>query len=170
MDSENQSVKEIKPSELGNEVKFSDIKPIKGINIDLEQYDKKEVVIGQLEVTQVPSEFTSLIEGTEQHHMQWILKVSSEVLETIGEGEDKIEFRASELFNLIQNDKGQLEGFPTGKSSNLMKFMNDLKIEKPEEMKDLQEVIDSIKGKKTLVKTYKKEQNGKTKTYLKFRY
>ncbi len=150
---------------------FSDIGPSQGSSVDLNKYDKKPVKIEKVSVIQVPSKFTELIEGTEQHHFQWVLKVESEVLETLErEGEETIEFRASELFNLIQNKKGELEGFPAGEGSNLMIFMKDLKIGLPEKMENLDKVIESIKGKDTLVKTYEKEKNGNSKTFLKFRY
>jgi hypothetical protein len=154
-----------------NKVDFSKVGPIQGgKSVDLTKYDKKEVTLEFVEVTQVPSQYTELIEGTEQHHFQWVLKVSSQVLETIGEGEDIIQFKASELFNLIQDKKGNLTGFPTGEGSNLMKFCKDIGIKNADEFKSLQEVMDAIKGKKSLVKVYDKEVDGKTKTFMKFRY
>lgn len=159
-------------SENANKVDFSKVGPIQGgKSVDLNVYDKKPVKIELVEVTQVPSQYTELIEGTQQHHFQWVLKVSSEVLETLkSEGDSEILFRASELFNLIQDKKGNLTGFPTGEGSNLMKFCKDLKIKNAEDFKSLQEVIDAIKGKQTLVKTYDKEIDGRTKTFMKFRY
>lgn len=154
-----------------NKVDYNKVGPIRGgKSVDLTKYDKKEVALELAEVTQVPSQYTALIEGTEQHHMQWVLKVSSEVVEKIGEGEDQILFRSSELFNLIQDDKGKLEGFPTGEGSNLMRFCKDLGIKNADSFKSLQEVIDAIKGKKALIKVYDKEIDGKTKTFMKFRY
>ena len=145
---------------------LSKIGLMEGISIDLDKHDKTEVTIEECKVIQVPSNYTPKIEGTEQHLMQWVLKISSGVLETIGEDEDKIEFRASELFNLIQNKEGILQGFPTGDGSNLMQFMKDLKIESPEKIESLGKVVEVIKGKKCLVKAYKKND----RTYLKFRY
>jgi len=173
----NQSVPEVKPEEFGKEESSSDepdlskIKPVEGgISVDLEKYHKKDTKIDLVQVIQVPSNYTELIPNTEQHYMQWVLKVSGEILETIGEGEDKIEFRASELFNLVQNNKGELTGFPTGEKANLMIFMKDLGIESPEKLESLQKVKEALKEKSAQITSYKKEQNGKTKTYLKFRY
>ncbi len=173
----NQSVPEVKPEEFGKEEASSDepdlskIKPIEGgVSVDLEKYHKTDTKIELVQVIQVPSNYTELIPDTEQHYMQWVLKVSGEIVETIGEGEDKIEFRASELFNLIQSDKGELTGFPTGDKSNLMIFMNDLKIKSPEKLESLQKVKEVLMGKITQINSYNKEQNGRTKTYLKFRY
>jgi len=173
----NQSVPEVKPEEfgkeelLGDEPDLSKIKPIEGgVSVDLEKYHKKDTKIELVQVIQVPSNYTELMPGTEQHYMQWVLKVSGEIVETIGEGEDKIDFRASELFNLIQSDKGELIGFPTGDKSNLMIFMKDLKIESPEKLESLQKVKEVLMGKITQINSYNKEQNGRTKTYLKFRY
>ena len=151
---------------MESDLDLTKIGPSEGNSIDLGKYDKKEIEIDNIEVIQVPSKFTPLMEGVEQHQMQWVLRVVSPILETIGEGEDKIEFRASELFNLVQDKEGNLTGFPTGDGSNLMKFMKDLKIEKADEFENLQQVIEAIKGKKTLIKSYEKND----KTYLKFRY
>ena len=154
------------------QVDLNKVKPVENKGVDLWKFDKKEVIISKIEVLQVPSKFTAKIENTEKNYPQWILKISSEVLETLEreEEEENIEFRASELFNLIQNNKGELEGFPTGESSNLMKFMKDLKINSPDKLENLQKVKEEILEKKALVKAYDKESEGKTKTYLKFRY
>lgn len=154
------------------QVNLNEVKPIEGgPSVDLWKFDKKTAKIETAEVMQVPSKYTSLIEGTEQHHLQWVLKVQSVVLETVGEGEEQVKFRASELFNLVQDKVGKLEGFPTGESSNLMKFLKDLKINEPEKLKDLQKVTDAITGKDVLIKSYDKEiENNNKRTYLKFRY
>jgi hypothetical protein len=154
-----------------------DLSQIKGVEggegVDLDKYHKKNAKIEVVEVMQVPSEYTDLIEGTQEHHKQWILKVSSEVLESMGEGVDKIDFRASELFNLIQNHKGELTGFPKGEKSNLGRFCRDLKINVLE-VKNLQELIDKLKGKEATIKSYEREytKDGRkqTRTYLKFLY
>ena len=122
---------------------------VEGTSVDLEQFDKKEVEIEKAEVVQVPSEYT-------ETKKQWVLKVSSVVLTTIGEGDDKIDFRASELFNLVQDKDGNLKGYPEAEGSNLAKFMKDLKVKKPSE----------LIGKKALIKAYEKSN----RTYLKFRY
>jgi len=131
-------------------IDLSELKPIESEGgVDLEQYDKKEVLIDKAEVIQVNSEYTTC-------KKQWVLKVSSEVLETLGEGDDLIEFRASELFNLMQDEEGKLLGYPNSDKSNLARFMSDIKATNPNE----------IKHKKALVKAYQKQD----KTYLKFRY
>ena len=129
---------------------LSELKAIEGgDSIDLEQYDKKEAKIDKAEIVQVKSDYADC-------KTQWVLKVSSEVLEILGEGVDKIEFRASELFNLIQDKEGKLVGYPEAEGSNLAKFMKDLKVKKPKE----------LIGQKVLLKSYKKGE----RTYLKFRY
>lgn len=186
----NQSVPEVKPEEFGkddelegcvpieesDEPDLSKIKPVEGgVSVDLEKYHKKDTKIDLVQVIQVPSNYTSFIKDakgneTNVRYMQWVLKVSGGVLETIGEGEDKIEFRASELFNLVQSNKGELTGFPTGEKSNLMIFMKDLGIEAPEKLESLQKVKEALMDQDAQITSYKKEQNGKTKTYLKFRY
>ena len=131
--------------------------------IDFWQYDKKEVTIGDAIVTKVKSQFNEV-------GFHWVLKVQSEVLETYGEGEDKIEFRASELFNLIQDKEGKLIGFPTGDASNLGKFLKDLGIRDLTKFENLVEIVEVIKGKKALVKAYDRDYQGNSRTYLKFRY
>lgn len=159
--------------EIPSKIDASNIKPTEGISIDLKKFDKKEVVIEEIEITSVPSNYTPLIGESQQHQFQWVLKISSGILETIERGElpeDNIEFRSSELFNLTQDKEGKLIGFPTGEGSNLMKFCNDLGIDKPEESETLQILIDKIKGQKVLIKAYTKSYDGKERTYLKFRY
>ncbi len=146
--------------------------PVQGISVDLAKYDKQTTNIEKAEVTQLPSQFTAIVPGSNPpvHYMQWVLKVSSVVLESIREGEDKIEFRATEVFNLIQDDKGNLKGFPTGEGSKLMKFLKDLKVPSPEHLKNLKEVVAAVVGKQTVIKTETKERDGRTNTYLRFRY
>jgi len=149
---------------------LDDIGPIQSATVDLAKYDKQTTTIEKAEVTQLPSQFTPLIPGTQQHYMQWVLKVSSVVLESIREGEDKIEFRATEVFNLVQDEKGNLKGFPTGEGAKLMKFLKDLKVPSPDHLKSLKEVIEAVKGKQCVIKTEAKEKDGRTNTYLRFRY
>lgn len=129
---------------------LSELKPVQGgEGVDLEQFDKKEVVIESANIVQVPSKYS-------ETGSQWVLKVSSPVLVSIGEGEEKYDFRASELFNLTQDKEGKLIGYPSAEGSNLYKFMADIKAKTPAE----------IVGKKALIKAFKKED----KTFLKFRY
>lgn len=155
---------EIKPEEFkSEEVDLEKVKPMESQSIDLSKYDKNETTIADVKVTKVKSQYS-------ETGFQWVLRVSSEILETLKSEDGDIDFRASELFNLIQNDEGVLTGFPTGESSNLMKFLRDLGIKNPENLKNLMEVKESIIGKKVLIKSYEKEHQGNTRTYLKFRY
>ncbi len=132
------------------QMSLSDLKPIEGSSVDLKQYDKKEVELEGVEIIQVKSDYTKC-------KTQWVLKVQSVVLETLERDDDEdIKFRASELFNLIQDDEGKLQGYPEAEGSNLQIFMKDIGVKKPDE----------IVGKKTLIKSYEKND----KTYLKFRY
>ena len=131
---------------MEEQVDLTSVKGIESEGIDLEKFHKTDVKIESVEVIKVPSNYTSLIEGTEEHQKQWVLKVASGVLESIGEGEKKIEFRASELFNLIQDEQGKLTGFPTGDKSNLGKFAKDLRIEL-KSVADLKQLIEALKGK-----------------------
>ena len=156
---------------MQSEIDFEKIVGFKSEGVDLNKFDKQSVKIENVEVIQVKSEFTDLDEQG-NHYKQWILRVSSIVLETLGENNKKIDFRASELFNLIQNDKGELTGFPTGDKSNLGKFLKDLKIDSKD--MNLKQLISTIFGKDVLVRAYDKDAlvDGKAveRTYLKFRY
>lgn len=144
---------------------LSDLKAVKSEQLDLKQFHNKSVIIEIAEVVQVPSKFTPLVAGSQTEHIpQWVLRVKSGILATIGEGEEAIEFRASEIFNLVQDEKGDLTGYPEHEQSNLAKFMKDINAKKPEE----------ILGKSATVKSYDKNTivDGKpvTRTYLKFKY
>ena len=155
---------------MENQDDLGNVGPIQSAGVDLAKYDKQVVTIEKSEIMQMTSHFTPLVTGTQIHMMQWVLRVSSNVLESIREGPDKIEFRATEVFNLTQNDQGKLIGFPTGEKSKLMKFLKDLKIANPEHFKTLKEIQDAIKGKQAVVKAETKERDGRTNTYLRFRY
>lgn len=136
---------------METQVDLGSLKAVQGgESIDLEAFDKKETKIEKAEVVQVKSDYT-------ESKLQWVLKVSSGVLATIpGEEGKKIEFRASELFNLTQDKSGKLVGYPAAEGSNLAKFMKDIKAKTPAE----------IVGKTALIKSYEKND----RTYLKFRY
>lgn len=151
--------------EVEKVISLSELKPIKSESLDLRQFHNKQVKIEKARVIQVPSTFTPLLKGsTTEHIPQWVLKVESEVVGSIGEGTDKIEFRCSELFNLVQNEEGNLRGYPTDDKSNLMKFMKDIGASNP----------DKIIGEFATAKAYDKIQNieGKEvkRTYLKFKF
>jgi len=146
---------------------LDDIKPMEGQSIDLAKYDKKEVVIEKASIVSLPSKYHEI------GHAE-VLKVESEVLETIErevEGKkETIEFRASELFSLTTDDNGRAIGFSLNEKSNLMKFAKDLGIKEPEKAESLKILVDSILGKKALLKLNEKEKDGRTFTFLKFRY
>jgi hypothetical protein len=162
-----------KISEQKGLIDLTKIKGIESENIDLGKYHKKNSKIETAEVIQVNSKFTPLIENSLEHQKQWVLKLSSGVVETIGDGEEKVDFRASELFNLIQDENGNLKGFPTGEQSNLLKFCKDIKINLSE-IENLSELLEKFKGKEVTIKAYDKEVvidgERKKRTYLKFLY
>lgn len=162
----------IETMENQSQTDLENVGPVQGAGVDTAKYDKQVTTIEKCEITQLPSQFTAVIPGTQPpvHYLQHVLKVSSVVLESIREGEDKIEFRASELFNLIQDSQGKLIGFPTGEGTKLMRFAKDLKIPEPDKFKTLKELMDAIKGKQAAIKADPKTKDGKTSTYLKFRY
>jgi hypothetical protein len=144
------------------QVDLSTLQPVKsGEPVDLKQFHNTQVILEKAEVIQVNSQYTPKTPDG-KNLKQWILKVMSPVLLTIGDGESKIEFRASELFNLSQDNKtGALLGFPMNKDANLTKFMKDIGATSPNE----------IIGKKATVKHYEKEtEGGQTRGYLKFKY
>lgn len=141
------------------------LKPVKSEVIDLRQYNNRQVKIESAKIIQVRSDYTPLIEGSETEHIpQWVLKVESEAIASMGEGDEKIDFRASEFFNLVQDDKGNLKGYPDNERSNLTQFMKDIGAKSPDE----------IIGKSAIVKAYDKETetaSGKrVRTFLKFKY
>lgn len=145
-----------------------DLTQIKGIEsgmvTDLKKYDKVTKRIESAKVVQVPSQYS-------ETGKQWVLKVESECVESYQGVEGTVEFRASELFNLVQDENdGTLKGFPKGEGSNLIRFLKDIGIKQPEKLNSLQEIIESMVGKSIIIKAYEKNVDGKSKTYLKFRY
>lgn len=149
-----------------SEINPDDIKAVENVGVDVRKYDKKETKIEKVSILQVNSSFS-------ETGKQWVLKVEGNAVESIKkpEGDGTIDFRPSELFNLVQNDKGELIGFPTGEGSNLMKFLKDLGVQNAQKFQTLNEVIKSMVGKTALIKTYdKKSAEGQVKTFMKFRY
>jgi len=149
------------------QIDLSSIKGIESKNIDLDKYHKTGSEVESVEVIIVPSEYSDT--GS-----QWALKVSSKVLESVGTPDAKIDFRASELFNLIQDEEGKLIGFPKSDKSNLAKFLKDLRLD-INSISSLQDLITQIKGKKVTIKAYEKEKtqadgSKSSRTYLKFLY
>lgn len=144
-------------------MEVKDLKPVSGglsPDIDLKKYHNSSVQIEKIEILQVPSTFTP--KGADGKNLQqWCMKISSVPLLTVGEGETKIEVRASELFNLIQDQKtGELKGYPTTKDANLVKFMADISAKNPQE----------IIGKSATVKAFEKEVGDGHRIYLKYKY
>jgi len=154
-----------KKTVVESSIKLDDLKPIKSETVDLKQFNNKPVKIEKVSIIQVPSNFTPLKEGSSIDHIpQWVMKVESEVITSIGEGDTKIEFRCSELFNLIQDENGALKGYPQNDKSNLTKFLKDVGATNPSE----------LVGKSSIAKAYEKEYlfDGKktTRSFLKFKY
>lgn len=143
------------------------IKPIEATSIDVMKYDKKETTIAKATILSMPSKFHDCGKAD-------VLKIESVPLETLErefDGEKKIiEIRASELFSLTCDDKGEAIGFSTNEGSNLMKFTKDTGIKEPEKYETLKKLVDDLIGKKVLIKAKEKEQEGRTRTFLKFRY
>jgi len=144
-----------------------DVKPIQSNSVDLTKFNNEKTTIERAELMKVPSNYTELDEEG-KNYPQWVLKVMSPPLVTIGEGEEILELRASELFNLIQDGTGHLIGYPTGEKANLTQFLKDLKVKPAYD--NLKQLITEITGKEVIVKSYEKEVNGKKKTFLKFKY
>ena len=144
---------------------LADLKPIKSEGMDLKQFHNKSVKIEKASIVQVPSTFTPLLKNSQTEHMpQWVLKVESEVVASIGEGDEKIEFRASELFNLLQDENGNLKGYPDNDKANIVKFMKDINVK----------TLNDIVGKSATVKAYDKKQivdgREQVRTYMRFKY
>ena len=147
---------------------LDNVGPVENTSVDLDKFDKTKTVIAKAEVSVVPSQYCEI-------GRQWVLKVESEVLETVEKKESdgttrKIEFRASELFNLVQDDAGKLVGFPTGESSNLMQFAKDLGIKDADKLGSLKSLITNMIGREVLIKAHLVKKGEAERTYLKFRY
>ena len=130
--------KEVEEVKIGAEQQktFSpeDLQPVKSEGVDLTEFDGSRVQIDTLEVTQVKSQFSKT-------GMQWVLKVQSVPLKEIEVEGEKISFRASELFNLVQDDAGNLKGYPDNEKSNLAKFMKRVGVK----------AINQLKGRTALI-------------------
>lgn len=147
--------------EANTTIDIASLKPVKSGDIpDLRKFHNTQIKIDKIEVIQVASTFTP--KGPDgKNLLQWVLRVMSPPLATIGEGENKFDIRASELFNLSQDKEGKLTGFPTNKDSNLVKFMKDVGATHPND----------LIGKTATVKFFEKDVgDGQTRGYLKFKY
>jgi hypothetical protein len=147
---------------------LDDLKPMEATSIDLSKYDKSETTVATASKINMPSKFHD--SGNAD-----VLKVESAVLETIERKDengnpDNIEIRASELFSLKVDEKGKAIGWSTSPDSNLMKFAKDLGIKEPEKYESLTQLVNDMVGRKVLLKVHSKEQDGRTREFLKFRY
>jgi len=142
-------------------IDLDSLQPVKsGDGVDLKKFHNTTTVVEKIEMVQTKSNFTAK-DANGNPIPQWCLKISSPVLTTVGEGEQKFDIRASELFNLSQDKNGKLLGYPTNKDSNLVKFMKDIGANHPKE----------IIGKTVFIKAHEKDSGeGQIRTFLKFKY
>lgn len=149
---------------MEQQLNLEEIKPIESSSeeIDLWKHDKTTQQIDSAKVMQVKSNYS-------KNGKQWVLRVESQPVEVYQGADSSVEFRASELFNLIQDEEGNLQGFPIGDRSNLFKFCQDIGFN-IKEMENLGQLVENLHGKKAMLKAYDKEVDGNKKTYLTFRY
>jgi hypothetical protein len=117
------------------EVNLNDIKPVEAKpTFDAKQYDGARVKIAEIKQLWQDSHY---INGTYDPNMTEkhpFIEVTTEVVDTVGEGEKKIEVRAKARFSLQQDEKGNLiiSKHPKGK---LWKFMRKMGVDKLENLK-----------------------------------
>ena len=131
-----------------------ELKPIESKSVDLKQFEGRCVQIESVQVTTVPSIFSNNGNGESD-----VLRVQSEPLETIEDKDgNKVEIRASELFNLTQGENGEL-GWPTGPNGKLAGFMKKLGVRPPAK----------LVGKEVVVRIRSKQStDGMTREFLGF--
>jgi len=110
------------------------MKPIEKVSIDLTPYEGKKAKIEKVEVVEVKSVW---VDGKQVPKEKAVdtkcLKVSTEKLSEIEVKGEKKELRASELFNLVQDDEDNW-GFSTNEKAKLNIFMKKMKVTHPEKL------------------------------------
>lgn len=88
------------------------------VNMDKHEGTKKKIEV--IETIEVPSSFN-------ERGKQWVLRIATEPLESTAE------IRASQLFNLKENDEGsKAVGWST--QGKLQKFLDKMKVKHPKEL------------------------------------
>ena len=102
-----------------------DLKPIEKQTIDTTPYIGKKVKIE--EVTQhITDRYAKSNNGKKSYYV----KVSTEIVDTIGEGDNKVELRGSRIFGVQQDKNNQLGWTPDSKLSNFLKSMGVSELDK----------------------------------------
>ncbi|KKN69630.1 hypothetical protein LCGC14_0439330 [marine sediment metagenome] len=147
---------EEKPKTSLVDVDPSSLPEVESQRKDLTDYEKhrlNKAKIESMEIIRIPSKYAKAEDG-----MVHVLRVIGEVVEVV-EVEDneknitKIEIRPTELFNLIEDENGDLEGYPKAEDSNWGKLKKAVGgITNPKEIigKELPMKIVESKGTKFL--------------------
>ena len=134
----------------GNMEQIQNMEQVKSeyVEIDLTPYKGREAQIANLEfIEDFPSNYDS--SGTAP-----VLRVSTGVVDTV-EGNDgqKIELRASRIFNLCRREEG---GFGWKENSALAEFLANNKLKSPAEMEGMNVVL-TIRTKKSKDKKFSRQ-------------
>ena len=131
---------------------INELVPIESAGFDFSELEGRKGKIEIISILEVPSAFT-------ETGKQKVLKIETEVLDVITNKEkEKIDLRASEIFNLSTTKDGAL-GWSKSPNASLNKFLIKLKVKSPDELKD----------KYVIIKTRtKKNAQGQDKTFLGF--
>jgi len=114
---------------MAEEINLNNLKPIEVGGLDFSEYEGHKKKIEEIEILDMPSQFTKT--GKTK-----VLKVITEpVTEVTSKEGKKTEIRASELFNLKQDEKSGSWGYSTSSKSRLQKLMVKCKCSKPSDLK-----------------------------------
>jgi hypothetical protein len=111
--------------------KVSELVEVESEGIDFEELEGKKAKIERQEPIVVPSKYR-------ESGKQDCLKVETYPVAEVEKDGEKIEIRASELFNLTKNKEGQLGWSSLG---DLKKFMTLKKVKKPEDLVNKEVVL-----------------------------
>lgn len=109
------------------------LKEVKVGGTDLTEFEGKRAKIEILSVIEVPSQYTE----TGKMHC---LKVQTDAVTQFERDGENVDIRASELFNLKDDDKGNW-GFSSSPKSKLQKFMRKQGVKQPDSLKGTQVTI-----------------------------
>ncbi len=126
------SVEPLKENEI---VDLNSIKPVEPkVLFDAKKYDGARIKIAEVKQVWEDSHYIDgTFDATKTQKLPFVY-VITEIVDVIGEGENRKEIRTKARFSLQQNDKGELviSKHPKGK---LWKFMRKLGVEKLEDLK-----------------------------------
>ena len=143
--------------EKNKEVSADELVSIKTAGVDLSEFEGKKAEIEKLAVLEMDSSYDEeglLLPKGQTRRVKVLKVITGTILESENSDKEKIEFKASELFNLKYDKEAEKWGYSESPKSKIQKFFTKMKVKTPKE----------LIGKTITIRTYEKNDS----TYMGF--